>query len=200
MYRIMVFGNMLTILAVSSDSTSTHPCTSSSPTCPLQTSVSLPPPSQTCCEHLDTEQSNHLWRLHHPDIFSHTLCRIIWPTPGCDGLWQVCGHLPPLHYLVIMNIQLSGLLVLLSWTLSDMHLLLHSLVMLWLSFCPDLWFPSFFCELNQVVQFASSDTFLITWWCIFHLFLWVGVILLESFILILKLFPVYMESHRLRKV
>ena len=35
MYLITVFGNLLIILAVSSDPTSTPPCTSSSPTCPL---------------------------------------------------------------------------------------------------------------------------------------------------------------------
>uniref|UniRef100_G1Q1E7 G-protein coupled receptors family 1 profile domain-containing protein n=1 Tax=Myotis lucifugus TaxID=59463 RepID=G1Q1E7_MYOLU len=66
----------------------------------------------------------------------------------------------PLHYMVIMNPQLCGLLVLLSWILSAIVSLLHSLMVLRLSFCSDLEIPHFFCELNQVVQLACSDTFL----------------------------------------
>ena len=41
-----------------------------------------------------------------------------------------------------------------------MYSLLHTLMVSGLSFCPDLEIPHFFCELNQVVQLASSDTFL----------------------------------------
>ena len=41
-----------------------------------------------------------------------------------------------------------------------MYSLLHTLMVSRLSFCPDLEIPHFFCELNQVVQLASSDTFL----------------------------------------
>ena len=44
---------------------------------------------------METEQSHHLWRLCHPDAFFHTVCRVGWLPPDCDGLWSVCGHLPP---------------------------------------------------------------------------------------------------------
>uniref|UniRef100_A0A8C9P1H9 G-protein coupled receptors family 1 profile domain-containing protein n=1 Tax=Spermophilus dauricus TaxID=99837 RepID=A0A8C9P1H9_SPEDA len=64
----------------------------------------------------------------------------------------------PLHYMVIMNRRLCGLLVLVSWVVSVLHALLHSLMILRLSFCTDLEIiPHFFCELNQR---ACSDTFL----------------------------------------
>uniref|UniRef100_UPI004038DF1A olfactory receptor 7A5-like n=1 Tax=Callospermophilus lateralis TaxID=76772 RepID=UPI004038DF1A len=66
----------------------------------------------------------------------------------------------PLHYMVIMNCRLCGLLVLVSWGLSFLHALLQSLMTLRLSFCTDLEIPHFFCELNQVVQRACSDNFL----------------------------------------
>ncbi|MBZ3873148.1 Olfactory receptor 7A17 [Sciurus carolinensis] len=66
----------------------------------------------------------------------------------------------PLHYTAIMNSQLCGLLVLVSWILSLLHALLESLMVLQLSFCTNLEIPHFFCELNQVVQLACSDTFL----------------------------------------
>ncbi|XP_062035445.1 olfactory receptor 7A5-like [Lepus europaeus] len=66
----------------------------------------------------------------------------------------------PLHYTVIMNPQLCVQLVLVSWVISVLHALLHSLLVLRLSFCTHLEIPHFFCELNQVVHTACSDTFL----------------------------------------
>nr|XP_020724427.1 olfactory receptor 7A17-like isoform X2 [Odocoileus virginianus texanus] len=66
----------------------------------------------------------------------------------------------PLHYTVIMNPRLCGLLVLVSWILSVLNSLLQSLIVLDLTFCEDLEIPQFFCELNQVIQLACSDTFL----------------------------------------
>ncbi|MBZ3883752.1 Olfactory receptor 19 [Sciurus carolinensis] len=65
----------------------------------------------------------------------------------------------PLHYTVIMNPPRCVLMVVVSWILSLLHALLQSLMVLRLSFCTDLEIPHFFCELNQVVQLACSDTF-----------------------------------------
>ncbi|XP_004688283.1 PREDICTED: olfactory receptor 7A5-like [Condylura cristata] len=66
----------------------------------------------------------------------------------------------PLHYMVIMNPKLCGALLLASWLLSALDSLLHTLMVLRLSFCTQLEIPHFFCELNQVIQLACSDTFL----------------------------------------
>ncbi|XP_004615051.1 olfactory receptor 7A5-like [Sorex araneus] len=66
----------------------------------------------------------------------------------------------PLHYMVIMNPKLCGLLLLVSWFLSIFDSLLHCLMVLRLSFCMNLEIPHFFCELNQVLRLACSDTFL----------------------------------------
>ncbi|KAM9686182.1 olfactory receptor 7A17-like [Trichechus inunguis] len=66
----------------------------------------------------------------------------------------------PLHYTVIMNPKFCGLLLLISWLLTLLDSLLHILMVLRLSFCTELGIPHFFCELNQVVQLACSDTFL----------------------------------------
>ena len=71
-----------------------------------------------------------------------------------DQYGAVCH---PLHYTVIMNPQLWGLRVLVSWIISLLlHSLLESLMVLQLSFCTDLHIPHFF---NQMVQLACSDTF-----------------------------------------
>ncbi|XP_055965505.1 olfactory receptor 7A17-like [Sorex fumeus] len=66
----------------------------------------------------------------------------------------------PLHYTVIMNPRLCGQLLLVSWIMSALNSLLHSLMVLRLSFCTDLEIPHFFCELNQVIALACSDTFI----------------------------------------
>uniref|UniRef100_A0A8C7ADE2 Olfactory receptor n=1 Tax=Neovison vison TaxID=452646 RepID=A0A8C7ADE2_NEOVI len=66
----------------------------------------------------------------------------------------------PLHYTVIMKPRFCGLLVLLSWIMCILNSLLQSLMMLRLSFCTEVKIPHFFCELNEMVQLACSDTFL----------------------------------------
>ncbi|XP_058146343.1 olfactory receptor 7A17-like [Dasypus novemcinctus] len=66
----------------------------------------------------------------------------------------------PLHYMVIMNPRLCGLLLLASWLFSVLYSLLQCLMVLRLSFCTKLEIPHFFCELNQVIRLACSDTFL----------------------------------------
>nr|XP_035947653.1 olfactory receptor 7A10-like [Halichoerus grypus] len=65
----------------------------------------------------------------------------------------------PLHYMVIMNPKFCGILLLVCWVLSVLDSLLHDLMVLQLSFCTQLEIPHFFCELNQVIQLACSDTF-----------------------------------------
>uniref|UniRef100_G1QE24 Olfactory receptor n=1 Tax=Myotis lucifugus TaxID=59463 RepID=G1QE24_MYOLU len=64
----------------------------------------------------------------------------------------------PLRYTVIMNAHLCILLIVLPLFLSTVAALLHSLMVLRLSFCKDLEIPHFFCELAQVLKLACSDT------------------------------------------
>ncbi|CAO2604604.1 Olfactory receptor 19 [Lemmus lemmus] len=64
----------------------------------------------------------------------------------------------PLHYMVIMNARHCVLLILACWIISLLNALLHSFLVLRLSFCADLKIPHFYCELDQVVHHACSDT------------------------------------------
>ncbi|XP_004622231.3 putative olfactory receptor 7A2 [Sorex araneus] len=66
----------------------------------------------------------------------------------------------PLHYMVIMNPRLCGLLVLGCWVLSLLNSSIEASVSLRLSFCPDVEIPHYFCELTQLIKLACSDTFL----------------------------------------
>ena len=161
MYLITVFGNLLIILAISSD------------------------------YHLHTPMYFFLSNLSFVDICftSTTIPKMLWNIQnnnkgityeGCitqmyfyilfggldDILLSVMAYdryvaiCHPLNYTVIMSPQLCGLLVLISWVLVALNSLLHSLMVLRLSFCPEIQIPHFFCELSQVVQLASSDNFL----------------------------------------
>jgi len=64
----------------------------------------------------------------------------------------------PLRYMAIMNFPLCGQLILFSLFISIVDALLHSLMVLQLTFCTDLEIPLFFCEVVQVIKLACSDT------------------------------------------
>ncbi|XP_014684968.3 olfactory receptor 7G1-like [Equus asinus] len=64
----------------------------------------------------------------------------------------------PLKYMVIMNSRFCGLLILFSLFISIGNSLLHSLMVLQLTFCTNLEIPLFFCEVVQVIKLSCSDT------------------------------------------
>ncbi|XP_061005203.1 olfactory receptor 7G1-like [Dama dama] len=64
----------------------------------------------------------------------------------------------PLRYMTIMNFSLCGWLILFSLFISIMDALIHSLMVLQLTFCTDLEISLFFCEVVQVIKLACSDT------------------------------------------
>ncbi|XP_057565177.1 olfactory receptor 7A17-like [Hippopotamus amphibius kiboko] len=161
MYLITMFGNLVIILTVSSDS------------------------------HLHTPMYFFLSNLSFVDVCftSTTIPKMLWNIwtqskvityEGCvtqiyflilfavldiflltimayDRFVAICH---PLHYTVIMTPRLCGWLVLVSWIISALNSLLQSLMMLQLSFCTNFEIPHFFCELNHMVHLACSDTFL----------------------------------------
>ncbi|KFO34039.1 olfactory receptor 7G2 [Fukomys damarensis] len=64
----------------------------------------------------------------------------------------------PLRYMVIMNTRMCVLLTLSSFFFSIMDGLLHSLMILRLFFCTEVQIPQFFCEFAQLIRFTCSDT------------------------------------------
>nr|XP_023398127.1 olfactory receptor 7G1-like [Loxodonta africana] len=66
----------------------------------------------------------------------------------------------PLTYTIIMNPHLLCLLILLSLFISIINALVHSLMLLPLSFCTNLEIPHFFCELAQVLKHTCSNIFI----------------------------------------
>ncbi|KAM7093017.1 olfactory receptor 1J4-like [Molossus nigricans] len=63
----------------------------------------------------------------------------------------------PLHYPTIMREGLCTLLVAVSWILSCVHDLLHTLLLVQLSFCADNVIPHFFCDLTALLKLSCSD-------------------------------------------
>ncbi|ELK18370.1 olfactory receptor-like protein OLF4 [Pteropus alecto] len=161
MYLITVFGNLLIILAVSSDSHLHTPmyfflCNlslvdicSTTTTIPKML-VNIQTQSKVITYKGCIAQIYFLILFAGFDVFLLTVM-------AYDRFVAICH---PLHCTVIMNPRLCILLVLVSWIMSVLDSLLESLMVLRLSFCADLEIPHFICELNQMVQLACSDTFL----------------------------------------
>ncbi|XP_042544873.1 olfactory receptor 1361-like [Dipodomys spectabilis] len=66
----------------------------------------------------------------------------------------------PLHYSLIMRPRLCVLLVAISWVVTNLHALLHTLLLVRLTFCSDNTVHHFFCDPYPVMKLSCSDTFL----------------------------------------
>ncbi|XP_022382526.1 olfactory receptor 7A17-like [Enhydra lutris kenyoni] len=161
MYMITVFGNLLIILVVHFDS---HLHT------PMYFFLANLSFVDICFT--STTIPKMLWNIHtqskvitYEGCFSQIFFFIVF---GCldnlllmvmayDRFVAICHAL---HYTVIMNPQLCRLLVLVSWVISVLNSSLQSSMLFQLSFCTEVEIPHFFCELNQMIHLACSDTFL----------------------------------------
>ncbi|XP_015993801.2 olfactory receptor-like protein OLF4 [Rousettus aegyptiacus] len=161
MYLITVFGNLLIILAISSDPHLHTPMyfflSNLSLIDVCFTSTTVP----KMLVNIQTQSKVIAYESCITQMYFYILFVVlddfILTVMAYDRFVAICH---PLHYTVIMNPQLCGLLMLVSWIMSVLNSLLESLMALQLSFCTDLEIPQFFCELSQVVRLACSDTFL----------------------------------------
>ncbi|KAM7069512.1 olfactory receptor 1E2-like isoform 1-T1 [Molossus nigricans] len=87
----------------------------------------------------------------------------------------------PLHYTTIMSPRLCLSLVALSWVLTMLHALLHTLLTARLCFCADNVIPHFFCDLSALLRLSCSDT-QINEWVIFTIG---GLVVIIPFLLII---------------
>ncbi|XP_034509108.1 olfactory receptor 7A5-like [Ailuropoda melanoleuca] len=161
MYLITVFGNLLIILAVSSDSHLHTPMyfflanLSFLDICVTSTII----PKMLVNIQTQNNVITYTGCISQAFFFIHFAGwdDFLLAVMAYDRFLAICQ---PLHYRVIMNPHLCGLLVLMSWLMSVLNSLLHSLMLLRLSFCTEVELPHFFCELHQMIQLACSDTFL----------------------------------------
>ncbi|KAG5208606.1 olfactory receptor-like protein OLF4 [Ovis aries] len=160
MYLITAFGNLLIILAISSDS---HLHT------PMYFFLSNLSFVDICFT--STTIPKMLWNIYiQSQVITYEACIIqvyflmlfaglddfLLTVMAYDRFVAICH---PLNYMVIVNPKVCRILVLVSWAISVLHSLLQTLMVLRLSFCGELEIPHYFCELNQMVQLACSDSF-----------------------------------------
>ncbi|XP_045687304.1 olfactory receptor 7D4-like [Phyllostomus hastatus] len=159
MYLVTVLGNLLIILAVSSDSHLHTPMyfflSNLSFVDICFTSTTLP------------KMLVNIWTQSKAISYNGCFIQVYFFTVfiGMDNfLLTVMAYdcyvaiCHPLHYMVIMNPHLCGLLVLLCWFIIFWVSLVHILLMRRLTFCAGTEIPHFFCELAQILKEACSDT------------------------------------------
>ncbi|XP_055968972.1 olfactory receptor 7A10-like [Sorex fumeus] len=161
MYLITVLGNLLIILAVSSDPHLHTPMyfflsnLSFVDICFVSTTVpKMMVNIQTHSKAISYEGC--LTQIYFFIAFV-SLDDFILTVMAYDRFVAICH---PLHYTVIMNPRVCGLLVLVCWVFCHLNSLFQSLIVLSLSFPVDLEIPHFCCELKQLLQLACSDTLL----------------------------------------
>ncbi|XP_004644963.2 olfactory receptor 7G2-like [Octodon degus] len=160
-YLVTVLGNLLIILAISSDShlhtpmyffisnlSFTDVCFSTS-TVPKML-VNIQQQSRTI------SYTACLTQVYFVLVFAG-LENFLLSAMAYDRYIAICN---PLRYTFIMNPCLCVLATLFSLFISSVDALLHCLMLLRLSFCEDLEIPHFFCELDQVIKLSCSNTLL----------------------------------------
>ncbi|XP_028377138.1 olfactory receptor 7A17-like [Phyllostomus discolor] len=161
MYLITVLGNLLIILAVSSDSHLHTPMYFFLSNLSLVdicfTSTTIP----KMVVNIQTQSKAITYAGCITQMYFLTLFggwdNFLLTAMAYDRFVAICH---PLHYMVIMSPQFCGLLLLLLWIISSLNSLLHSLMLLRLSFREDLEIPHFICEIKQMIKLDCSDTFL----------------------------------------
>ncbi|XP_071466319.1 olfactory receptor 7D4-like [Marmota flaviventris] len=159
MYLVTVLGNLLIILATTSDS---HLHT------PMYFFLSNLSLADICFISTTVPKMLVNIQTHSHDI-SYTECltqvyfflmflgvdNFLLTAMACDRFVAICH---PLNYTVIMNPRLCVLLVLTSWLIMFWVSLIHVLLMKQLTFSTGTEIPHFFCEVAQLLKVASSDT------------------------------------------
>ncbi|XP_058381410.1 olfactory receptor 7D4-like [Diceros bicornis minor] len=159
MYLVTVLGNLLIILAISSNSHLHTPMyfflTNLSFVDICFISTTIPKMLVNIQEQSkDISYIGCLTQVYFFIIFSG-MDNFLLTVMAYDRFVAICH---PLHYMVIMNPRLCGLLVLTSWFIIFWVSLLHILLLWQLTFCVGTEIPHFFCELAQVLKVACSDT------------------------------------------
>ncbi|XP_005342202.4 olfactory receptor 7D4 [Ictidomys tridecemlineatus] len=159
MYLVTILGNLLIILAVSSDSHLHSPMylflshLSFVDICFTSTTVPRMLANAQAQNKAITYEAC-ITQVYFFMIFSG-LDSLLLTVMAYDRFVAICH---PLRYTVIMNPRLCGLLLLLSWLICLTYSLLQSLMVLRVSFCKETEVPHFFCELAQILKLACSDT------------------------------------------
>ncbi|KAM9687630.1 olfactory receptor 7E178-like [Trichechus inunguis] len=159
MYLVTVFGNLLIILAVSSDPRLHIPmyCFLSNLALADIGFISTTVPKMLVNIQTQSKSITYEGCLTQVSFFFLFACLdvLLLTVMTYDRFVAICH---PLHYLVIMNPRLCGSLVLVSFFFSLLDSQLHCLMVLQLTFYTKVEIPHFFCDPSQLLNLACSDT------------------------------------------
>ncbi|XP_007957009.2 olfactory receptor 18-like [Orycteropus afer afer] len=159
MYLISVAGNLLILLAVSSDPHLHTPmyCFLSNLSLADIGFISTTVPKMLMNIQAQSESITYANCLTQVSFFYLFGCLddLLLTVMAYDHLVAICY---PLHFIVIMNPRLCGLLVLVSFFISLLYSQLHLSLVSQITFCTDAEIPSFFCDSSQLFNIACSDT------------------------------------------
>ncbi|XP_076793406.1 olfactory receptor 1f45-like [Arvicanthis niloticus] len=161
MYLATVLGNLLIILAISTDSRLHTPMyfflsnLSFSDVCFSSTTV----PKVLAIHMLGNQAisfSGCLTQLYFLCVFVD-MDNFLLAVMAYDRFVAICH---PLHYTTKMTHHFCVLLVVWSWVVAILNALLHTLLMAGLSFCGDNVINQFFCDVTPLLKLSCSDTHL----------------------------------------
>ncbi|XP_075384178.1 olfactory receptor 1f45-like [Tenrec ecaudatus] len=161
MYLATVLGNVLIILAISTDSR-LHT--------PMYFFLSILSFVDLCFSStiVPNMLSNHIFHrqaISFPGCLTQMYFFIVFivmdnfllAVMADDRFVAICH---PLHYTTKMTYQLCALMVTGSWGIVNVHALLHTLMMAPLSFCADNRIPHFYCDVAALLKLSCSDTYI----------------------------------------
>ncbi|KAK7797552.1 hypothetical protein U0070_017409 [Myodes glareolus] len=161
MYMVTISGNLLIILAISCDPHLHTPMyfflanLSSVDIC--FSSVTVP---KALANHMVGSKSISYMECMAQIYFLFafgTLDNFLLSVMAYDRYVAICH---PLHYTLMMRPRLCVLLVAISWVIANLHAILHTLLMVRLTFSSHNAVPHFFCDPYLVMKLSCSDTFI----------------------------------------
>lgn len=159
MYVVMAMGNLLIILAITSDSHLHTPmyfflanlslvdfglATNTVPKMLVNIQTKSKSISYSCC-------LTQMYFFHFFGIIDSVLIAVM----AYDRFVAICH---PLHYTTIMSPRLCGLLAGTPWMFSYFISLTHILLMVRLVFCGNNKIPHYFCDLTPLLRLSCTDT------------------------------------------
>ncbi|XP_073909372.1 olfactory receptor 7E178-like [Castor canadensis] len=162
MYIVTVLGNLLIILTISWDSHLHTPMyfflsnLSLADICFISTTV----------PNMIVHLQNHVSIISYVDRLTQMSIFIIF---GCmDSLFialmaydQFVAICYPMHYSIIMNLQLCALLVFVSFLFSLLDSQVHNLIVLQFSYFKNVEISNFFCDPSELLSLGCSEAFII---------------------------------------
>ncbi|KAL1780077.1 olfactory receptor 1361-like [Sigmodon hispidus] len=161
MYLVTISGNLLIILAISCDP---HLHTPMYFFLANLSSVDISAPSATVPKALvnhmvgskSISYAECMTQIYFFIAFSN-MDGFLLSVMAYDRYVAICH---PLHYTLMMRPRLCILLVVISWFITNLHALLHTLLMVRLTFCSHNAVHHFFCDPYPIMKLSCSDTFI----------------------------------------